>query len=224
MKSNLEWNRIMQNNTVFAVRDPITGSVQDKAIFYESFQTILDQIDGSQTEDSVDYFFNITPLNPGILEFIGEDEKSEFIDWAIQHNLLPKMQEIMEGENQKTKHSRQQEEEFLKLEDCADISDNESQVMENILMEKVPRNKPKQKSKPKLSDVELKLKIASNMKRGLDKLLNKPNPNPDKLTRSIAKLRLHILDSLQNFPENPELTSLAWEMQTQLNIDFDLKT
>ena len=208
MNRYLDWKSVMDNQCVSGVRDPITGSILEKEIFNQSFQKILDQLDGRYVQDSVNYFFQETPLNQGILEFKGEDEKSEFIDWAIDNNLLPQIEELMEGEDLYNKQQRFKESGFLDLE-CYHEKDTDLDLEAS----------PKNLHEPILSEEEKSVKVALNMQKGVTKkLTTKNNCNPNKLKKSLDMLYQHLLSASRNFPENRQLKAMLSELQDQYKI------
>lgn len=191
----MQWKSVMQNNGIFGIRDPITGSVLDKKIFYESFQLILEQLTGEFTEDSVEYFFTATPLNPGILEFVGEDEKMEFVDWAIDHQLLPHINEIKEGEGKLEKEQRQTEQDFLQLPECQEDSVNSNSELSD-------------KGENPASEKHKSIKVAQNMYKSISKMLTKSTYSEEKYNRSVSRLKKHLQDSCQRFPNEHQLNDI----------------
>lgn len=97
---NLTWKKVFSANDITDMEDPITGSEYCKHYYYNIYGKVLDELDGKDEISYVDFFFERHPIRPFCLRFIGENEKFDFMDWAIEFNIIPSMKQIQTGESE----------------------------------------------------------------------------------------------------------------------------
>jgi len=93
--------------------------MMDKIQFHDVYRPILEQLDGNDFPQSVEFFFTTLPTNAACLGFVDQDAKDEFVQWAVDSGVLPQLKEIQAGENAMAKEER----EFLELEECPSDED-----------------------------------------------------------------------------------------------------
>ena len=103
---NLKWEVVNDCSDIRTIQDPLSGSQIPKSIFYETYKNLLDMLDGQTASDYFDFFFHKQPITEGAYEFISEMEKSDFLDWCQELDILPTMSEIKQGETVEEKNKR----------------------------------------------------------------------------------------------------------------------
>jgi len=108
----LTWDDIINDDKYQTFEDPISGTLWKKDIFYNQYRKICDQLNGNSMTDYVDIFFELSPIN-GSMTFIDDDSQNDFIDWAVDENIIDSFFEIKQGETYKHKLQREKQEREL---------------------------------------------------------------------------------------------------------------
>jgi hypothetical protein len=116
----------------------------------------------------------------------------------------------MEGEDKYNKQERSKDDGFLNLE-CYQEKDIDIDVDVKVSQRNI--------HKTSISEEEKRIKIALNMQKGIEKLIEKKNYNPDKFERSIDMLYHHLRSAVDSFPENNQLQTMLTVLQSQYKTD-----
>lgn len=104
---NLKWSDVINNDLYFSFEEPITSSQVGKKEFYDTYKIICDQLEGETMSDFVDFYFIMSPISQGHMMFVDDDSRFDFIDWSIDEGIVDKMDEILSGETEKQKLTRE---------------------------------------------------------------------------------------------------------------------
>ena len=96
---NLTWEKVKIDNSIELIEHPIINSLIPKEEFYKEFSDVLDKLNGETMTDYIDFYFQRDHINKNNLKFIGENEKMDFYDWAVDEKCLPELKEIHQGES-----------------------------------------------------------------------------------------------------------------------------
>lgn len=110
LQKNLTWENAQNDSSIQTFEHPLTEMVMSKEQFKESFEPVLNQLDGSYMSSYIDFFFEESPVEQGHLKFRDDDAKQDFLDLAKEKECIPSIKEVQEGENEKEKHQRKQKE------------------------------------------------------------------------------------------------------------------
>lgn len=105
----ISWSQL-DLKTVSTVEDPLLATPVHTAAFVAMYHSFLETLDGLDMESCVGFFFERSPLNASMLLFVDEDARSEFAECVTEMQLVPPLQEIMEGESAEEKRRRKQKE------------------------------------------------------------------------------------------------------------------
>ena len=169
MSFNKTWNDIKNDDSIDLMEHPIFNTLIPKLEFYDEFGKVLDQLNGETMTDFVDFFFQRDAINNSNLKFIGENEKMDFYEWAVDEGCLPGLKEIHQGESAEDKKKRIEEEEFerKRREFISKQKDKEREKRENI------------------SERDKLLKILENKWNGIQKLKSKKIVNQNKIDKAL---------------------------------------
>lgn len=168
MSFNKTWNDIINDDSIELFEHPIFNTLIPKEEFYEEFGKVLDLLNGETMTDYVDFFFQRDPVNKSNFKFVGENEKMDFYDWAVEEGCLPELKEIQQGESQEDKEERERKENELKMREEAKKIQKEKDI----------------KKKSKITEKEKLFKILDNKWNSILKLKSKENLNPSKLKKA----------------------------------------
>ena len=168
MSFSKTWNIVKIDDSIEFMEHPIFNTLIPKLEFYDEFCKVLDLLNGETMSDYVDYFFERDVINNSNLKFLGENEKMDFYDWAVDEGCLPGLKEIHQGESVEDKNKRIVEEEL------------ERQRLESI---KKQKEKETQK-RATLSEKDNLLKILDKKWKGIQKLKGKSELNLNKIRKA----------------------------------------
>jgi hypothetical protein len=172
MSFNKTWNDVNNDDSIDLMEHPIFNTLIPKLEFYEEFGRVLDLLDGETMTDFVDFFFQRDAINNSNLKFVGENEKMDFYDWAVEEGCLPELKEIYQGESHEDKRERTEKEE-----------------KERLKQESIKKQKEIEKDKREnTSEKDKLLKILDNKWKGLKKLRNKKNAKQEKINKAVEGL------------------------------------
>ncbi len=118
--SKITWDSIKNNKKINLLEHPVYGSLIDKFEFEKEFSLLLNELNGEgkyPTPDSyLGFFMETNPCITTSLKFIGEDEKADFIDIAIEKGLMPTLREIHQSEDFQQETTRKNDEEWNSIE------------------------------------------------------------------------------------------------------------
>lgn len=112
-----KWISIWEDPCITGCMDPLTECIMDKIEFHTVYHAILDQLDGIDYTQSVEYFFNVLPTNTTCMGFVDQEAKDDFLEWAVDSGVLPQLNEIQAGEYIAAKRER----DFLELEEVKEV-------------------------------------------------------------------------------------------------------
>ena len=112
MSFSKTWNNVKIDDSIELMEHPIFNTFIHKLEFYEEFCKVLDLLNGDTMSDYVDFFFKRDVINNSNLKFVGDNEKMDFYDWAVDEGCLPGLKEIHQGESVEDKNKRIVEEEL----------------------------------------------------------------------------------------------------------------
>ena len=110
------WLTIWEDPGITECIDPLTDCILEKAQFQSVYRPILEQIDGRDYAQSVEFFFCPCPTTPTCITFVDQEAKDDFVEWAVEAGILPSLKDIHAGEHS----GATQEREFLELADLQD--------------------------------------------------------------------------------------------------------
>ena len=168
MSFNKTWNDIINDNSIELFEHPIFNTLIPKEEFCGEFGKVLDLLNGETMTDYVDFFFQRDAVNKSNFKFVGENEKMDFYDWAVEEGCLPELKEIQQGESQEDKKERERKENELKMREES---------------KKIQKEKEMEK-KSKITEKEKLFKILENKWNGILKLKSKENLNLSKLKKA----------------------------------------
>ena len=153
-----KWITIWEDPCITGCMDPLTECMMDKIQFHTVYQPILDQLDGIDYTQSVEYFFNVLPTNTTCMGFVDQEAKDDFLEWAVDSGVLPQLNEIQAGEDITAKEER----DFLELEEVKEVKEVKEVHNEPV---RVPKNlsdrrSPFQKHIGPLQDLRRQLEAA----------------------------------------------------------------
>ena len=112
--SKLTWNEVLNNNNINLLEHPVYGGLIEKAEFQKEFGLLLEELNGEDEYPTPDCYFGFfmesNPCMTSSLKFIGEDEKADFIDMAVEKGLMHSMGEIYQSETFESEFLRKEEE------------------------------------------------------------------------------------------------------------------
>ena len=114
------------------------------------------------------FFFQKDSINKSILKFVGENEKMDFYDWAVEEGCIPELKEIHQGESKEDKKERDKKEKELRMREEAKKIQKEKEI----------------EKKSKITEEEKLFKILKNKWNGIRKMKSKENFNLNKLKKA----------------------------------------
>lgn len=136
MFKNKLWNDIKNDLSIELLEHPIYNSFVSKGVFEMEFKPLLDLLDGTTMTDYIDIFYEKDSILTTSLRFIGENEKLDFYEWAVELECLPTLIEIHEGESTNDKNNRKEDEKNIRLE--------HNKQAKEIQLQKQKKNKDKE--------------------------------------------------------------------------------
>ncbi len=106
MSYHIVWNDVLSDETYTTFEHPMNGSSITKKLYHDTYGKILDQLDGSAMSLFVDFWFERSVLDSGLMRFKDDDLRQDFMDWIQEEDIEPTNKEIMEGENDEDKKLR----------------------------------------------------------------------------------------------------------------------
>ena len=106
MSFNKTWDDVRKDDSIELIEHPIFSTLIPKNEFYEEFSKVLNLLDGETMTDYVDFFFQKDVINKSNLKFVGENEKMDFYDWAVDEGCIAELKEIHQGESKEDKRKR----------------------------------------------------------------------------------------------------------------------
>jgi len=94
-----------------SIQDPIYHSYISVDVFFNSYQDLLESLNGEDCDSYIESFFTPSVINSRMLVFIDEDARMDFEDLAVEMKLIPSLKEICEGEDRIDKEARKKREE-----------------------------------------------------------------------------------------------------------------
>jgi hypothetical protein len=94
------WIQVLNDVTITALEHPFLNTTMSKEIMGDEFGAVLTQLDGATLSDFVDFFYRRDPVDPSILRFIGETERADIFDWAVEEGCAPPLGRIHDGTHQ----------------------------------------------------------------------------------------------------------------------------
>ena len=146
--STVTWNETLNNKKISLLEHPVYGSLIEKEEFQKEFKLLLDELNGEGRYPTPDcyfgFFMEVNPCVNTSMKFIGEDEKADFIDIAIEKGLMPSLDEIHQSETFEQEILRKEQEEW----DSIDILDHKQTAeLEAEIEHERLKNIEKQKQK-----------------------------------------------------------------------------
>ena len=184
LPDNTTWNQIMVMERITMVEDPINGFDCPKEIFAEMYHSLVIQFDGEDDllDSYVNIFFEIHPLNNSILRFQGEDEKQDFVDWAVELGIIPTIKEIEQGEDQVDVDLRKKEEQ--------EKAQEKKSHRQNIQYQQQKNREKRRSESPFQQDYRLLCNIMKGCNCNRDKLIKImiDRPGDPKIAKTQQKL------------------------------------
>ena len=110
MWDNILWSDIENDNTILLLEHPVYECLIEKEEYFKEFSKVLELLNGETMSDYVDFFFTRDRISSNSLVFIGENEKQDFYDWAVECNCIANLKELHEGESKEEKTKRHNKE------------------------------------------------------------------------------------------------------------------
>lgn len=105
MNMNLTFDQFPWD-TIMCIEDPVHQSYIDCEVYLEMYGDLMKTFDGSDADSYIDCFYTRSPVNSFMLIFLDEDSRLDFQHLAMEAGLIPRIQEICEGESKKDKDKR----------------------------------------------------------------------------------------------------------------------
>lgn len=99
---------------VSSIQDPVTGGCMAFESFLDTYQPVLELLDGSDMSSYFDFFFEPSFSNPACWMFVDDDAMMDFRDEAMLMGLIPTIGEIMKGEDNSAEIARKRMEQSRK--------------------------------------------------------------------------------------------------------------
>lgn len=168
--SEILWTDIKNDDSVTLFEHPVYDCLIDKNEYYKEFSKILDLLDGETMTDYIDIFFRRDAVFESALIFIGDNEKLDFYEWAVEVKCIPTLGEIHCGEDENIKNER------FKLEDERKKNNERSQLIQQ------------EKKLQKQNDASINdIKILQSIMENINKLANSENKKINKINKAINK-------------------------------------
>lgn len=97
------------SKTIESIEDAVSGLLMDLDSFRATYGPLLDELDGTERDMRMDYYFEHSPLNKQVLRCL-DTTREEWIEWAMAMDCIPSMKEICEGEDEIDKKKRKDHE------------------------------------------------------------------------------------------------------------------
>ena len=224
------WLIIKNNPQITEVQHPVYDNIYTKTEFEEEFKPLLINLNGHPEPEPYDYlgfYVEINPLN-GCLKFRDEDTKSIFIDWAVELDIIPPLQEIYQGESNSEQHRRQQLDGFNNL---PQISEQELTELTNVQRREQEKSISIQQHKKfqrteSYSQFYKDYLLLSNIWNGCSKnyefiLSNPESPKRKSLEKKLKsgqkKLQSIYTLFIKDYPEMSIFPEFTTEIQEQVN-------
>jgi len=112
--ASLTWDVVRANTRLARTfEDPITGASIDVSEFFAVYGPVLRQLDGSDMSSYVDFFWLPSPIDITSWQFVDDDTRQDFLDWAVELECVPPMCEVQAGESQAELAARRAKEQQL---------------------------------------------------------------------------------------------------------------
>jgi hypothetical protein len=112
MWRNVTWINVKNDRSIETIEHPILNNFYVcKEEFEKEFAPVVAYLDAQTLCDCVDFFFQRGFPNRSCLQFVGEDERADFYDWAVELGCCLSLKETHEGESEEEKLKRKIDEE-----------------------------------------------------------------------------------------------------------------
>ncbi len=156
------WKDITNDTNFLTFEDPITGSDVPKEIYYQTYQSFLDTLDGKTEEDRIDFFFCRSPVFYGAWRFKDDLAQEYFTCGCEDLGLLLDYNTICAGESKEEKEERDKNK---MIEQIQKNTKEKKKEVKNTLFKKF------EQQKKSLEELKVKLKDP-NLNEEKKKLLN----------------------------------------------------
>lgn len=178
MWKNKVWKEVRDDPSIILFEHPIHNCKIFKDDFFHEFGPVLEMLNGETMSDYIDFFFDRDVVSKDTLIFCGENEKSDFYDWAVECECVAPLKEVHEGESGEEKNRRillELEEEKIKKKKEADLRSRQIQKLKNEI-------KKEEEALNKMIDKELN--TLYKIKTNLEKMTINPKVKPQKLEKT----------------------------------------
>lgn len=178
MWKNKVWKEVRDDPSIILFEHPIHNCKIFKEDFFHEFGPVLEMLNGETMSDYIDFFFDRDVVSKDTLIFCGENEKSDFYDWAVECECVAPLKEVHEGESEEEKNRRillELEEEKIKKKKEADLRSRQIQKLKNEI-------KKEEEALNKMIDKELN--TLYKIKTNLEKMTINPKVKPQKLEKT----------------------------------------
>lgn len=127
MWNNICWNHVQHDSTISLIEHPIYPCLIEKEEYSKEFKPVLELLNGETMSDYMDFFFSKDKVLNNSLKFIGEDERMDFYEMAVELECLPKLKELHHGESDEDKQKRIRLENNLKSQEIQKQKTNKKQ-------------------------------------------------------------------------------------------------
>ena len=103
MWKNKVWKEVRDDPSIILFEHPIHNSKFFIDDFFLEFGPVLEMLNGETMSDYIDFFFDRDVVNKDTLIFCGENEKSDFYDWAVECECVAS-QRSSRGESEEDKN------------------------------------------------------------------------------------------------------------------------
>ena len=177
------WKDVRDDPSIVLFEHPIHNCKIFKEDFFVEFGPVLEMLNGETMSDYIDFFFDRDVVSRDVLVFCGENEKSDFYDWAVECECIAPLKELHEGESKEEKDLRilkENENKMLELE-----SINRKKELDSKAQEIQRLKKQIKKEREELDEmIDKELKTLYNIKNNLEKMITNPKVKPQKLEKT----------------------------------------
>ena len=173
----LSWNRVtwasaQHSACVDALEHPVLNCIIPKITFQQEFGPVLNELDGASLSDFVDFYFRRDAVTHTTLRFIGEDERHDFLEWAIDLKCCPPLNFIRSGDDWSSTKEFNHETSISEQDMETQLAEERRKVMEKDKIKEKIKEKIKKKRQLNKRPIQ-KNKIIIGRRKGIETLKTK---------------------------------------------------
>jgi regulator of protease activity HflC (stomatin/prohibitin superfamily) len=168
-------------HSVVLVEDPVTSGYLALESFVETYEPLLKTFDGRDMSSFVDFYLHTSPVNKGVLLFVDDDAKMDFLDEAVEMKLIPPMADIQAGED---------------ADKAAERKRKEAAKMAALRQQTKEEQRARQARKNKVPQGDQKRKMLIQAQKSYDQLHRKLESERDPEQRQLLEAKIQKIAKL----------------------------